>query len=100
MPSEPSLALLTIALNFLPHLGHSYMPETVTVILIFLSGNGATSSHVLYGFVTGVPHSGQRFCLVCAFGMQQPALKMFRSSFSLVLLGMFSYIWGSRIVRS
>lgn len=69
MPCEPSLVLPTTPRNFLPHLGHSYMPSIVTVIRIFLSGNGATSSHVLYGSFTGVPHSGQTFCLFCVLGM-------------------------------
>ena len=79
MPSAPSLALLTIPLNFLPHFGHSYMPKMVMVILIFLSGNGAISSHVLYGSLTSVPHSGQTFCL---------ALDMTVASFSLAFKGL------------
>jgi len=63
MLSMPGLALLTAALNFLSHWGHSYMPNTATMILIFLSGNGAASSHVLYWSFAGVPHSGERFVL-------------------------------------
>lgn len=73
MPSELNLALLTTPLNFLPHSGHSYMPITVTVIRIFLSGNGATSSHVLYGSFTGVSHSGQLCFRFFFFGMWRPA---------------------------
>ena len=47
IPSVPILAFATTALNFFPQFGHSYIPNIVTVILIFLSGKGATSSHVL-----------------------------------------------------
>jgi len=63
MHSVPRLALFAIPLNFLPRFGPSYMPKIVRVILIFWSGNGAISSHVLYEYFAVVPHSGQIFFL-------------------------------------
>jgi hypothetical protein len=44
------------------------------LLCAFLSGNGAMSSHVLYGSFAGVPHSGQRFC---PFGMRHASVRAF-----------------------